>query len=406
MWTWFFKLVIFLFLVLLIQCKADFVYNGFEDANLTLDGEAKVAENGLLSLTDTNKRYAIGHAFFSDPVQFKTMFPLVPITLFPFLLLLSLMSSKYGSQMGGQGMAFVIAPQRGLPGAFPNQFLGLFNDSTNGKSTNHVLAVELDPVTNEEFDNVKGPHVGIDINGLMSLNSTYPTYITNDGESKNLSLTSGDPLQVWIEYDGIDKKLSVTLAPINVSKPNVPLLSLSQDLSDLFLGSMYVGFSASTQSSVVYHYILGWSFAIDGKAQPLDLWNLPEVPQPDPQPPELPAMILTVMLSAGIPIVVFVVIFLAIFFFLRNRKFAELVEDWEQIYGTHRFTFKELYKATNGFGKKEIVGRGAFGEVYRGVLPSTKIQVATKKVTHDSRHGMQQFIAEIVSIGKLRHTET
>ncbi|KAI3955965.1 hypothetical protein MKW98_006325 [Papaver atlanticum] len=269
-------------------------------------------------------------------------------------------------------MAFVIAPQRRLPGATANQYLGLFNDSTNGKSTNHVLAVELDTVYNVDFDTVKGTHVGIDINSLVSLNSTPPAYITNGGESKNLDLISGDPMQVWVAYDGIDKELSVTLAPINASKPNIPLLLWSQDLSNVFLDSMYVGFSASPQTVYTSHYILGWSLTINGKAQPINLSNLPEVSQLNPRSPELDrqspefppvpaenAMMLTMVLSILIPIVVLILICLGIFFFVRKRKFAELVEDWEEIYGTHRFSFKELYKATNGFGEKEIIGRGA-----------------------------------------------
>ncbi|KAI3985145.1 hypothetical protein MKX01_027231 [Papaver californicum] len=153
-------------------------------------------------------------------------------------------------------MAFVIAPQRALPGALSNQYLGLFNETSNGQSTNTVLAVEIDTVYNMEFDIVQGPHVGIDIN----------------------SLKSREPFQVWVEYDGIDKKLSVTLAPINMMKPDIPLLSLSKDLSTIFLDDMYVGFSASTQTVPTYHYILGWSFQINGVANALNLSRLPTLP--------------------------------------------------------------------------------------------------------------------------------
>jgi len=41
--------------------------------------------------------------------------------------------------------------------------------------------------------------------------------------------------------------------------------------------------------------------------------------------------------------------------------------------------------------------------VYRGILPTSKIEIAVKKVSHESRQGMKQFVAEIVSIGRLRH---
>jgi serine/threonine protein kinase len=49
------------------------------------------------------------------------------------------------------------------------------------------------------------------------------------------------------------------------------------------------------------------------------------------------------------------------------------------------------------------LGIGGFGRVYRGILPTSKIEIAVKKVSHESRQGMKQFVAEIVSIGRLRH---
>ncbi|MCL7025539.1 hypothetical protein MKW94_000460 [Papaver nudicaule] len=59
--------------------------------------------------------------------------------------------------------------------------------------------------------------------------------------------------------------------------------------------------------------------------------------------------------------------------------------------------------ATKGFKEKELLGIGGFGRVYKGVLPTSKIQIAVKKVSHDSKQGIREFIAEIVSIGQLRH---
>ncbi|KAI3937410.1 hypothetical protein MKW92_051026 [Papaver armeniacum] len=427
MLTLFFNLCIILFL-LFVECKADFVYNGLEDAYLTLDGAAQVADNGLLSLTNQTNRYEIGHAFFSGPFQFKnnnvsTSTPVSFSTTFVFAI-----TSEYGSNLSGQGMAFVVAPQRGLPGAQANQYLGLFNDSNNGKSTNHVLAVELDTVYNVEFDTVKGPHVGINIDGLSSENSTSPAYITN-GVSKSLNIISGEPIQVWIEYDSIDKELRVTLAPINVSKPNVPLLSLSKDLSNLFLsGSMYVGFSASTQTVLTSHYILGWSFAIDGKAQPLNLLDLPQLPQPHPPPPEAPQpkkkkkMNLVLIVVPIIIVLIGLALLIGICIYYkrrrRNRNRAKglvpapaQVSEPDQVINNARelsnwprnFSYNELQDATNGFSEEEDIGRGGFGTVYHGVLPNSGLQVAIKKVSCDARQGSKQFLAELASIGKLRH---
>lgn len=84
-------------------------------------------------------------------------------------------------------------------------------------------------------------------------------------------------------------------------------------------------------------------------------------------------------------------------------KFAEVLEDWELEYGPHRFKYKDLYVATKGFKDKELLGKGGFGKVYRGVLPTSKVEIAVKRVSHDSRQGIREFVAEIVSIGRLRH---
>ncbi|MBA0817233.1 hypothetical protein Gohar_001816, partial [Gossypium harknessii] len=67
------------------------------------------------------------------------------------------------------------------------------------------------------------------------------------------------------------------------------------------------------------------------------------------------------------------------------------------------FSYKDLYKATKGFKERELLGIGGFGEVYKGVLPSSNEQVAIKRVSHSSKQGMKEFIAEIATMGRLRH---
>ncbi|XP_056172199.1 L-type lectin-domain containing receptor kinase IV.1-like [Syzygium oleosum] len=87
----------------------------------------------------------------------------------------------------------------------------------------------------------------------------------------------------------------------------------------------------------------------------------------------------------------------------RKRKFAEVLEDWERDYGPHRFKYKDLYVATKGFRDQELLGAGGFGRVYRGILPTSNIEIAVKRVSHESKQGMREFVAEIISIGLLQH---
>jgi serine/threonine protein kinase len=87
----------------------------------------------------------------------------------------------------------------------------------------------------------------------------------------------------------------------------------------------------------------------------------------------------------------------------RRRRYAEVREDWEDEFGPHRFAYKDLFHATNGFNDRNLLGVGGFGRVYKGTLPSSNLEVAVKKVSHGSKQGVREFVAEVVSIGHLRH---
>ncbi|PQP95724.1 L-type lectin-domain containing receptor kinase IV.1-like [Prunus yedoensis var. nudiflora] len=393
----FFKLAAVLLVSLAAAEDLSFTYNGFQSVNLSLDGLAGVTPNGLLRLTNDTKQNQ-GHAFYPNPVNFKsspngTAFSFSSTFVFA-------IRSEY-ADLSGHGIVFVVAPTRGLPGALPSQYLGLFNEGNDGNATNHVFAVELDTIQSKEFNDINDNHVGIDINGLHSATSTTAGYYAqNNGGFQNLTLISGQPMQVWVDYDGTKKQINVTMAPINVDKPQFSLLSLNRDLSPILNETMYVGFSSSTGSVRTSHYVLGWSFKMNGQAQEIVTSKLPKLPR-------MGGKKRSKLLTIGVPILsvslVLLVVSGLIYFIRRKRKFAELLEDWELEYGPQRFKYKELYIATKGFKEKELLGAGGFGKVYRGILPSSKIEIAVKRVSHESRQGMKEFIAEVVSIGRLRH---
>ncbi|XP_062095555.1 L-type lectin-domain containing receptor kinase IV.1-like [Humulus lupulus] len=373
-----------------------FVYNGFKSGDLELDGIAEITSNGLLRITNDTTQKA-GHAFFPTPITFKAT-PNGTASSFSTTFVFGV--RKTYATLSGHGIVFVITPTRGLPGALPSQFLGLFNKSNNGNATNRVVGVELDTIQSTEFNDIDANHVGIDINDLTSVSSQPAKYFDEKkGGFTNLSLISGKSMKVWVEYDGVKKQMNVTLAPAEVGKPQKPLLSLTKDLSPFIRDTMYIGFSSSTGTVISNHYVLGWSFKMNGKAQELDLSKLPKLPRVGPKPKSK-------LLTIGLPMICSSLVALVIFSFVhyirRKRKFAELIEDWESEYGTHRYKYKDLYMATKGFKDKELLGSGGFGRVYKGVLPS-KTEIAVKRVSHESRQGMKEFVAEIASLGRLRH---
>ncbi|KAK6231390.1 hypothetical protein SCA6_001463 [Theobroma cacao] len=328
-------------LALLISFAAagdvDLISNGFRSSNLSLDGIAEFTSNGLLKLTNETRQQK-GHAFYPNPVNFKNS---TNGSVFTFSTTFVFAIIPEYPNLSGHGIAFVIAPTRGLPGALPSQFLGLFNESNNGNATNHVVAVELDTIQSNEFADINDNHVGIDINGLKS-DKSFPAGYYEDGtrQFRNLTLISGQRMQVWVEYHGLEKRMDVTLAPINVPKPKTPLLSLSRDLSSILNNEMYVGFSSSTGSVLTSHYVLGWSFSINGQAQELTLSQLPKLPRLGPKKRSR-------FLTIGFPLILVSLVLAAVsgvaYFMRRKRKFAEVVEDWELEYGPHRFKYKDLY---------------------------------------------------------------
>ncbi|XP_031489693.1 L-type lectin-domain containing receptor kinase SIT2-like [Nymphaea colorata] len=67
----------------------------------------------------------------------------------------------------------------------------------------------------------------------------------------------------------------------------------------------------------------------------------------------------------------------------------------------HRLPYRKIYRAAKGF--KEELGKGGFGSVYKGLLPRSGIEVAVKRVSHGSKQGMREFVAEVSSLGRTRH---
>ncbi|KAI8016507.1 L-type lectin-domain containing receptor kinase I.8 [Camellia lanceoleosa] len=324
--------------LVLAQDENQFIYNGFQGANLHLDGLAQIHPNGLLQLTNTSEKQS-GHAFYQLPIKFNDSLPqtLSFSTNFVFIMVPE-------NTANGHGIAFSISPSTNFTGAFTTYFLGLLNSTNNGLASNHLLAIELDTNKNEQFNDIDNNHVGIDVNDLTSIDSVTASYYSSrEGKNKTLQLISGNPKQVWIDYDGVKNLLNVTLAPIPSPKPNRPLLSTSIDLSPILLDSMYVGFSSSTGEAATNHYILGWSFNKSGTSKSIEISKLPSLPQ---QRKSRGKQVIAIIVSPVTLSIMLIFTIIVIVCRVRRKKYEDIQEDWEQEYGTQRFSYKDLYKAT------------------------------------------------------------
>ncbi|GJN32879.1 hypothetical protein PR202_gb21419 [Eleusine coracana subsp. coracana] len=390
-------LVSLLFLLLLIHVawsagEGQFIYQGFtSSANLTLDDLAVVTPGGLLALTNATIQKK-AHAFHPTPLHFLNK-------SFSTCFVFAIVSSYDG--VSDHGLAFVFSPTTNFSAAKAGQYLGLLN-ATNGTASDHVLAVELDTIMNPEFRDINSNHVGVDVNSLISEQAQPAGYYDDaaGGALRELELNSRKPMQVWVDYDDNARKLNVTLAPVKVPKPKRPLLSTPVNLSSIMADKIYIGFSSATGVVATHHYVLGWSFSFDGPAPPLDFSKLPVLPRLGPKPR---SKVLDVVLPLTTALFVAAVLSAVFLILWRRHRYAEVKEDWEDEFGPQRFVYKDIFHATDGFKDRNLLGVGGFGKVYKGLLSATNLEIAVKKVSHDSRQGVREFVAEVVSIGRLQH---
>ncbi|KAL9831295.1 putative protein kinase RLK-Pelle-L-LEC family [Arabidopsis thaliana] len=397
-------LLLLIFLVNLIcfssQQDLSFVFNGFDQDQagdeLLLDGFARIqSPERVLQLTDGTTQEK-GHAFFNLPFEFGSA---SSQSLSFFTHFVCMLVPKPGVD-GGHGIAFVLSSSNDFRKADPSQYLGLFNISTNGSPSSHVLAVELDTVQSAEFDDIDNNHVGIDVNSLQSVFSASASYYSNrEGKNISLLLLSGDPIQVWIDYE--DTQLNVTLAPLREQKPSKPLLSRTTNLTAIFPDRRaFLGFSAATGSLISNQYILGWSFS-----RSRVLLKSLDISKPHITSSFLFFLETRFYLLILVLLVILALIVIAILggcYLYRRKKYAEVREPWEKEYGPLRYSYESLYKATKGFNKDGRLGKGGFGEVYKGSLPLVG-DIAVKRLSHNAEQGMKQFVAEVVTMGSLQH---
>lgn len=370
-------------------------FPGFKDLsnNLTLQGIAKIENNGILQLTNDTSR-KMGQAFYSSTLRFKNS---SNSNVFSFSTSFAIVIVPEYPRLGGHGLAFTISPSNDLNG-LPSQYLGLLNSTDIGNFSNHLFAVEFDTVQDFEFQDINDNHIGIDINSMKSNASVEAAVYTDNSTKQDLSLKGGKAILVWVDYDSAENILNVTVSP-NSSKPKIPILSFPVDLSPIFNEFMYVGFSASTGLLASSHNVLGWSFKINGPARALDLSSLPSLPGPKKK--HHTGAIVGVSIASVV--LAICLLSLAIIYIIKKIKNAEVIEDWELEVGPQRYSYQELKQATNNFSAKQLLGHGGFGQVYKGTLHNSKTEVAVKRISNESKQGVREFVSEIATIGRLRH---
>lgn len=289
----------------------------------------------------------------------------------------------------GEGLAFLIAPDLNLPPNSSGQYLGLTNLTTDGNVTNKIVAVELDTVK-QEFD-PDDNHIGIDINGVESVNFTSLT-------PYGITLASEDArfFNIWVQYDGVKKVMEVYIAEQATKegptppRPNTPILRSDLDLRNLTNQYSYFGFAASTGNTFQLNCVLRWNLTVEYFPNDKGPW-------------------LTIVLGVGLPVALLLVVGgVGLGYYFHRRRIARSQSSirgaLKSLPGIPReFEYKELKKATNDFDEKHKLGQGGFGVVYKGLLAKENSEIAVKCFLRENIKGQDEFLAELTIINRLRH---
>lgn len=223
-----------------------------------------------------------------------------------------------------------------------------------------------------EFD-PDGNHIGI-----------VTTSITNPVASQSLNgtgvaLKSGRDIEVKVDYDGWTRMISIAVGYSNSQLKSV--LNHSITLPDIVPSSVYVGFTASTGNTFPQsHQVLNWVFT----SVPLPVLSVKHG--------KLNTIIKTI-LEIVIPVFVAVSLLPLIWkAWKRRNERGNKKEDIESLSRTvadmpKMFPYKQLSRATCNFSKENLLGKGGFGSVYKGIILDSGKTIAVKKISATSKQG-------------------
>ncbi|XP_072080916.1 G-type lectin S-receptor-like serine/threonine-protein kinase At4g27290 [Arachis hypogaea] len=85
------------------------------------------------------------------------------------------------------------------------------------------------------------------------------------------------------------------------------------------------------------------------------------------------------------------------------ERYAHVIQEHqEEELELPLFDMATLIAATNNFSTSNILGKGGFGTVYQGMLRDGR-EIAVKRLSVNSRQGLQEFKSEVLNVVKLQH---
>ncbi|KAF8010246.1 hypothetical protein BT93_J1011 [Corymbia citriodora subsp. variegata] len=369
----------------------DFNIQTFNDSVIQHQGDASIS-SAFIQLTKGNQ--SVGWALYREPMR---LWDNATGNVADFTTKFSFIIDSQKRSNFGDGLTFFLVPEGSqLPANSSGRYLGLVNPNRDpSNSSTSFVAIEFDTYRNN-FSGVVDPncsqvaHVGIDLNNLTSAVSSCVDWFKDN-------IIKGGRINTTIAYNSSTQNLSVLMIDADATGTDINSSAIYYivDMTRYLPEWVTFGFSAATGADFELHTLEAWEFSsnvqVAGKKSKLWLWAT---------------------LGSGSFILLVLVLAFIWFRYCLKRKGTYMSgedddlaidEEFKQVPGPKKFSYKELVTATDNFAIERLLGEGGFGRVYEGYLTTMNANVAIKKINPGSRQGVKEYATEVKTISRLRH---
>ncbi|KAH7284455.1 hypothetical protein KP509_34G054900 [Ceratopteris richardii] len=236
-------------------------------------------------------------------------------------------------------------------------------------------------------------------NVFRPVNVNNPT----EGCRRNIALNCGDP-----SLQSLEEITEVTYMPI------LSLFEHTWEDHTMPLETCKIACSLNCSCSGFFYYTNSsycLPFGDDTPLSNVTFFSLPSnehiafVKVQRPHAEEHGSVTIVIFVLTAFLSIIFILVAIALFLRWKHSVDLDLKLAEEELLGVlpivpTRYSYQELKLFTDGFSRR--LGSGGFGSVYEGMLPDGR-RIAVKNLEVVSR-GHREFLAEIATIGGIRHT--
>ncbi|XP_027174259.1 L-type lectin-domain containing receptor kinase V.9-like [Coffea eugenioides] len=237
-------------------------------SSLRLDGVTEIMPDG--SAVQVNSTGLVkGQVFYAQPLKIRPSQTSNSIFSFSTTFVFSMRIEDQLAEISEEGLSFIMSSSKWLP------LYSLVPEGGDRKLEDSSSLISINFKASQDWMGIENNHLEVTINGAPVVkHSPLGFYRKSSDELWRVRITkSGQMSQVWLDYDGMKREISVTVAPVSSSAPERHSFSYPLDIEPYFSDDIFVGLSTSklVKPLASKHYLLGWSMKVNGKAQNLDL---------------------------------------------------------------------------------------------------------------------------------------